>query len=140
MKSSLKLIAAIGKRGQLGLNGELPWGHAFPEDRRAFRHFTAGGVLIAGYRTFKTIAHLHKTADRIVIQDNQEKTPERFLGYVDRYFSDGKPIWIVGGAATYRRYLPLIPFTERYIAVLDYDGPADVWMPEFVLPDDKDPD
>jgi dihydrofolate reductase len=124
----IKLIAAVGRSGQLGLKGGLPWGDLFPEDRNEFRRRTAGGVVIVGHRTWPTVRHLQDTAGRSFLHDNTGVTPH---GFLDLYEIDPtQTVWIAGGASTYLRWLPMV--TERVITVLDFDGPADVWMPRTV--------
>lgn len=121
----IKLIAAVGKNGELGLNGGLPWGNLFPEDRKQFRDMTAGGVIIVGARTWPSVRHLDGTHDRALLCDNTGVTPLEFLKLY-RIELD-QTVWIAGGAKTYLRWLPLVG--EKHITVLDWTGPADTWMP-----------
>ena len=43
------LIAAVGRQGQIGLNGRLPWRH--PEDLQWFKEQTMGKVVVCGFNT-----------------------------------------------------------------------------------------
>ncbi len=43
------LIAAVGRQGQIGLNGRLPWRH--PEDLQWFKEQTMGKVVVCGANT-----------------------------------------------------------------------------------------
>ena len=51
----VRVICAIGKHGQLGLNGRLPWegnpGTDYKADVQQFFALTRGHVVIAGPRT-----------------------------------------------------------------------------------------
>jgi dihydromethanopterin reductase len=119
----LKLIAAVGKRGQIGLNGELPW--HLPEDLVNFRRLTTNGLLIMGHRTLQSCKHLDGTFGRQLLLDRADLLPEdvdslRVLGG----FAD---VWVCGGAKTYQRWMPHVHTTV--ITLVDYDGPADVYMP-----------
>ncbi|KOX53880.1 hypothetical protein ADL19_15020 [Streptomyces purpurogeneiscleroticus] len=127
MIPDVRLIAAVGKSGQLGLNGGLPWGDLFPEDRRAFREATRNNVVIVGHVTWETVKHLQGTAGRDFFKDNSNLRPEGFLRL---YGLEDRQVWIAGGAKTYLRWLPFV--SERRITVLDWDGPADVFMPREV--------
>ena len=40
----------------------------------------------------------------------------------------GWPIWIAGGAHTWRAFAPHINGL-KLISIVDYDGPADAWFP-----------
>jgi len=113
------LIAAVGKRGQLGLNGEMPWHD--PEDLRFFRAMTLGRRVVFG---MATLIRLPDLPGREVIADNPLVSPVEFLAR----HGDVDQIWIGGGAKTYARYLPFV--RRSFVTHVDYDGPADVWMPQ----------
>lgn len=121
----IKLIAAVGKNGELGLEGDLPWGNLFPEDRQAFRDKTTDGIVIVGHRTWPSVRRLDGTHGRAILCDNTGLTPRDYLSLYR--IEPGRTVWIAGGAKTYLRWLPLVG--ERHITVLDWTGPADVWMP-----------
>lgn len=131
--ADIRLIATVGKRGQIGLDGGLPWGDAFPEDRKRFAELTTGGILIAGARTGARLVHIDGTFGRTLLIDAGTLRDSPGLGEAPdaiaaRLCGHGpRTIWIIGGAATYRRWLPYV--TECVIRRLDYDGPADTWMP-----------
>jgi dihydrofolate reductase len=121
MEPDIRLIAAVGRQGQLGLGGQLPWKD--PADLRWFREQTQGGVVLMGRRTHVAVGELPgrfraswggKTDPSVVIKT-----------IVARW--DKRTIWVAGGAHTYKSFLPFVR-----IAVLtlnDYEGEADVYMP-----------
>ncbi len=117
----VRLIAAIGRRGQLGLAGHLPWHE--PEDLAWFRQQTLGGVVVMGFRTARIVGAL---PDRTVVPWLGQE-PAAFLEDVARNHP-GRTIWIAGGAKTYARFLPHV--RRAIVTLIDYDGPADVWMPQ----------
>ena len=53
--ADIRVICAIGKRGQLGLKGHMPWegdrGRAFVVDVERFFEITRGHVIVCGPRT-----------------------------------------------------------------------------------------
>src|SRR5690349_23349142 len=57
--SDVRSICAIGQRGQLGLNGRLPWEgrteRPFVEDVERFFELTRGHILIAGPATTNSV-------------------------------------------------------------------------------------
>lgn len=124
--SQITLIAAVGRRGQLGLNGDMPWGRGHPEDLKRFREKTTGGIVIVGHNTWRWVAHLDGTHGRIFLEDNLRWTPFELAERLARRF-DNPNIWIAGGAKTYARWMTRC--TAFDITRLPYDGPADVWMP-----------
>lgn len=155
----VNLIAAVGKSGQLGMNGKLPWYD--PEDLKWFRQETFGDVVVFGSKTYDDLPNLDgrviirvsrviirvsrylKRHIRLHIVDNISRKPsidntevnitvtvlpnaEEVLSYLQSEFPN-KNIWIAGGAQIYELFLPYVDKT--YISHIDYDGPADTWMP-----------
>jgi dihydrofolate reductase len=53
MKSGLALMVAVARNGAIGRKGDLPWAHAYPEDRAWFEETTRGHVLVMGKRTYQ---------------------------------------------------------------------------------------
>lgn len=125
------LIAAVGKSGQIGLNGDLPWGRTMKDDLRWFREQTTGGILIAGSTTAHSMPYpLGK--GRSVYVWRRYYRPADQIKFLREAFPE-RDIFIVGGTQTYRAFLP---FVERFlINRVDYDGPADTWFPFEALVD-----
>lgn len=117
---NVNLIAAVGRSGQLGLYGRLPWHD--PEDLRWFRSNTIGGVIIVGYRTAQMLPTL---PGRTTLVWERREAPERFLA---RIRETERTIWVAGGEKTYAAFMPFV--RRAYITRIDYDGPADTFMPE----------
>ncbi|MDB5582788.1 MAG: hypothetical protein JWR80_7964 [Bradyrhizobium sp.] len=122
MTQTVNLIAAIGRRGQLGLDRKLPWHNR--ADLAFFNRTTMGGVVIVGHRTGRAGV---KLLGRVLYVFGRENTPKGLLGLVELQYP-GWPVWIAGGAHTYRAFAPFINGL-RLISVVDYDGPADAWFP-----------
>lgn len=118
---TVNLIAAVGRRGQLGLDGKLPWKDA--KDLAWFRKMTMGGFVVVGPKTYHGLPPL---PGRYLFLDDKHREPLDIIAQL-RGISHNREIWIAGGAKTYARW---IPFVEHlHISKIDYDGPADVWMP-----------
>lgn len=118
MRPIVNLIAAVGRSGQLGLNGQMPW-----HDRRDlqwFKELTMGGIVVVGS---VTAAGLPPLVGRRVLVQTRYDHPEALL----RMLSPMDKLWIAGGAKTYERWMPYVD--RFYIGRVDYDGPADAWMP-----------
>lgn len=129
----VRLIAAIGRRGQIGLAGDMPWGRGFPEDLRRFRELTAGGIVLVGWRTWPTVERLQGTHGRRFIVDDVKLAPAEMLAQLQEPGVPGRkhrPIWIAGGAKTYVRYAPFVE--EVVIRRVPWDGPADTYLPDVV--------
>lgn len=124
----VRIIAAVGRRGQLGLDGSLPW--IDPDDLRWFRQQTTAGYMIAGPKTYEPLSWRGASfnSGRTLLKDDFKVAPAQFLAKAD-IGRTGEIIWIIGGAKTYQRWLASGLVRIAVITLIDYDGPADIWMP-----------
>ena len=120
----IRAMCAIGRRGQLGLAGRLPWeGHEGPEfaaDVARFFAVTRGHVLIAGPRTFRSVPDFAR-ADRTVVELRSHMAPPKVLAA----FAD-RDVFVGGGPAVWTSYAAYIEHWD--VTRLPYDGPADRWF------------
>ena len=120
----VRSMCAIGKRGQLGLEGRLPWegakGPEFKADVERFWAETRGHVIMAGPKTYHSIpAFAHE--ERTIVELRSHMVPEEMIArFADRviFIGGGPPVWDV--------YARLIRHWD--ITRLPYDGPADRWF------------
>ena len=120
----VRAILAIGQRGQLGLEGVMPWeGNADPEymaDVSRFFEVTRGHVLICGPKTFASIPDFVH-ADRTTFELRSWMWPAEVLArFPDRI------VFVGGGPAVWAAYAPFIQHWD--ITRLPYDGEADRWF------------
>ena len=119
--ADVRAMCAIGRRGQLGLRGGLPWeGETAPEykaDVRRFFAVTRGHVLIAGPRTWASIPPSAFESRTIVRIRSAEAPAEVIARFPDRvvYVGGGPPVW-----AAYARFVRHWDITR-----LPYAGDAD---------------
>lgn len=122
--ADVRAICAIGRSGQLGLNGVLPWEGArerpFVEDVERFFEITRGHVLVAGPRTVASFPEFARV-DRTIVEIRSSDKPEDVLSrFADRV------VYIGGGPSVWDVYAPLIRHWD--INRVPYDGPADRWF------------
>lgn len=122
--ATVRVICAIGRSGQMGLEGRLPWeGNRAPEykaDVARFFDITRGHVLAAGPRTIASVPDFARTdRDLFVLRSNMdpEVTLARFAGRIV-YIGGGPPVW-----DSYARFVSHWDITR-----LPYDGAADRWF------------
>jgi dihydromethanopterin reductase len=121
---------AIGKHGQLGLNGRLPWegnpGTEYKADVQRFFALTRGHVVIAGPRTIASFPDWARS-ERTLVEIHSADEPNAILkSYCDRvvYVGGGPPVW--------NAYAHLIRHWD--VTRLPYDGEADRYFdPELVV-------
>jgi dihydromethanopterin reductase len=120
----VRAMCAIGRSGQLGLDGGMPWeGNKAPEfvaDVARFFDLTRGHVIMAGPTTVASMPAWARK-DRTVIEIRSHMHPEDMLArYPDRviYIGGGPPVW-----DAYAKHI-----RHWDITVLPYDGEADRWF------------
>jgi dihydromethanopterin reductase len=122
--ADIRVICAIGRRGQLGLNGRLPWeGNTGPDylaDVARFFELSRGHVLLVGPRTYASIPPF-AFEDRTIVEIRSSMRPREVI---DRY--EDRVIIIGGGPSVYAAYAPLIRHWD--INRLPYDAEADRWF------------
>ena len=95
----IRAMCAIGRRGQLGLNGRMPWegakGPEYTADVQRFFELTRGHVILLGPRTYRSVpAFAHE--DRTVVAIRSGERPADVIArYPDRvvYIGGGPPVW-----------------------------------------------
>ncbi len=122
--ADVRAMCAIGLKGQLGLNGRLPWegnkGREYVADVARFFDVTRGHVLIAGPTTIASVPRF-AYEDRTIAVIRSDMDPEAVLAqFPDRvvYIGGGPPVWTA--------YAPYIRHWD--ITRLPYDGEADRWF------------
>ena len=120
--ADVRVICAIGRRGQLGLNGQLPWeGATGPEyiaDVQRFFDLTRGHVLMAGPKTAGAVPDFARKWMTVVVIRSSSPPPEEMIAKFP-----GRVVFIGGGPAIWSVYAPIIRHWD--ITKLPYDGDAD---------------
>jgi dihydromethanopterin reductase len=124
MAADVRAMCAIGRRGQLGLGGGMPWeGNKGPEyaaDVDRFFQVTRGHVIMAGPVTAASIPEFARK-DRTVFELRSSMPPEEALARFPN-----RVIFIGGGPPVWDAYAPFIRHWD--VTVLPYDGEADRWF------------
>ena len=117
----VRVICAIGKRGELGLNGRMPWegnsGAAYKADVQRFFALTKGHVVIAGPRTFASFPDWARH-DRTVVEIHTSDDPR---AVIKKY--RGRVVYVGGGPSVWKAYAPFV--THWDVTHLPYEGEAD---------------
>jgi dihydromethanopterin reductase len=130
MTTDVRVICAIGQRGQLGLDGRLPWegarGRDYVADVERFFDITRGHVIAAGPRTIASVPDFARV-DRTWVVIRSHEPPEDVIAR-----HDGRVLYIGGGPAVWDAYARFVRHWD--ITRLPYDGDADRWFkPEWLV-------
>ncbi len=126
----VRAMCAVGQRGQLGLDGRLPWeGARGPEhvaDVRRFFEMTRGHVIVLGRRTRASVPRF-AYEDRTVVEIRSSQRPSDVIAM----FPD-RVIYVGGGPPVWTSYAPFIRHWD--VTRLPYDGDADRWFdPSWII-------
>jgi dihydrofolate reductase len=138
----LSLIAAIGKKNELGINNQLLWN--LPSDLKHFRDITSGHPVIMGRKTFESIGRPLPNRKNIVItRDASYSAPGIFVAHsLDEALQlvareqgskfeevdEEVEAFVIGGG---QLYLEALPRANRlYLTHVDAELSADTYFPE----------
>ena len=122
--ADVRAMCAIGQRGQLGLNGRLPWegnkSREYVADVARFFDVTRGHVIIAGPRTVASIPAF-AYEDRTICEIRSMNHPAEVLAWFPE-----RVVFVGGGPPVWKTYAPFVRHWD--ITRLRYDGDADRWF------------
>ena len=134
----LGIIAAVGRRGELGRAGDLIW--HLPGDLRRFKAVTVGHPVIMGRKTWDSLPKKPLPGRRniVVTRDEAWSSPgaERARSLEDALAmcDAGEMPYVIGGASVYAEAMPYATSLSLTLVDAECDD-ADVFFPE-VSPDD----
>lgn len=127
----INMIAAVGQRGELGFQGNIPWRNEIPADLLKsdlgwFAKQTAGGVLVVGGRTYEEMLTMGFNPGDREVKRWDGRTPARPFLTTLQLGHPGQEIWICGGGHTYATFMP---YVQRFhISLIPWTGQADVYL------------
>lgn len=129
----LKIIAAIGKNNELGMNNNLIWD--LKKDLKFFRDNTMGHPIVMGYNTFLSLPKLLPGRKHIVLTHNDTELPDAVSKYdnIKKLLNDLKEynddVYVIGGASIYSQFIDYA--NELILTEIDAtEENADVFFPE----------
>lgn len=138
------LIAAAGINNQIGYQGKLPW--RIKEELSFFKQITTNNTILMGKNTWLSIGKplpdrvtivLSKTLTREELPDGVHLAKSKIEALeIARAYRENK-LFICGGEQVYKAFLD--DYTSLIISRVNYDGPADAWLPKLDLSDYKPP-
>lgn len=98
------IVVAYGKNGEIGANGDLPWGRKLPADLANFKRLTTGGSIVMGRKTFESIGSKPLPNRENIVVSSRPTGVAGVLTAVDlasAYALARYPVFIIGGARVY---------------------------------------
>lgn len=130
MKVKFIAIAALGKNREIGLNGTLPWN--IPDEYEHYKKIVKGHYVLIGRKNFEANDSDVEGTKPLVLSKSDPKYYQN-MNQVIQFAEDNQidTIFVIGGAEIYNLTLPYI--SEFYCSVVDYEGPADKYFPEYMF-------
>lgn len=131
MKPTINMIAAVGKNGEIGRKGEIPW--RIPSDFKYFKDKTLGHTIVMGRKTWMSLPNRPlKDRRNIVISTTGiglygVETYTSLAAAIDACRVE-KELWIIGGERLYEeglKFASAVFLTE----VMDVFPDADAFFP-----------
>ena len=131
---NLSLIAAIGCKNELGMDGHLIW--KIPDDLKFYREMTLGKFIIMGRKTFETMPYGALDGRKPIILSSKNlddyfdvscfNNVEQLLNFVSM---TPEEFMVVGGAKVYEELLPYVK--TMYLTEIMKNHRADAYFPLF---------
>ncbi|QCG76057.1 dihydrofolate reductase [Pseudomonas phage vB_PaeM_PA5oct] len=132
----IEIIAAIGPKLEIGLNGRLPWNY-ISEDMAHFKKHTIGKCVIMGKTTFESLNKIPLSGrTNIVMSTNEIYTGvcnvRSVKDALDTAMIKDKGIAVIGGASVYKQFegiatkLVITHIPDKYILSADTYFPIDL--------------
>ncbi|MBP9998812.1 MAG: dihydrofolate reductase, partial [Bacteroidales bacterium] len=126
------IIAAIGRKNELGVNGDLPWHIA--EDLKYLKRTTLGCPVIMGRTTYESLPFKPLKGRKNIVLSRKELSIEGVccVKDIEAAFAqvEGEPrCFVMGGASIYAQTMDCVD--KLYITHVNAEVPqADVFFPE----------
>lgn len=130
------IMAAMGKKWELGNRNKLPW--HLPDDLKRFREITRGHPIIMGRKTYESIGKVLPERKNIIVTRNPEYSVPggTVVGSMEDAFQEARKdkgtnedIFVIGGGEIFKLALPYAD--KMYLTFVDGEIPADTYFPEF---------
>lgn len=127
------LIAAIGKKGELGNENKLIW--RIKGDLQNFKDNTMGKKILMGRKTFESLPGMLSGREILVATrhddvENASVTIVKDLdSFIDQYKHSSEEVFICGGAEIYEKFLPHC--NKMIITEIHDTAEADTFFPDF---------
>ncbi len=132
---SYSIIAAVGKKNELGKNGGLCFN--IPGDLKYFKNITKGHTILMGANTFFSLPKILPGRKHLVLSGHGGDFPEGVIVYksIEELFKDypldsKEEIFVIGGGRVYASFLEYAD--KLYLTEVDAEDPdADTFFANF---------
>jgi dihydrofolate reductase len=137
----LAAVVAMDEGRVIGFENGLPW--RLPEDMAHFKALTSGGIVLMGRKTWESLPLkfrplpnrvnivVSRTPDQLQLPAGvlSAGAPDEALELARGQAGSGQRIWVIGGAAVYRAFMPLLE--EIHLTLVRGVHQGDATFPPF---------
>jgi len=122
-------IAAMSRNRVIGADGKIPW--YISEDLKFFKRTTLGHIIVMGRKTYDSLGKPLPGRENWVLSRGAQIEGVTMLRSLDAIQdpSDGRKLYIIGGAELYTALLPTC--SELLLTHVDHEVEGDTFFPEF---------
>lgn len=128
----IKAILAHGLNGEIGQEGDMPWGRSLPKDLEYFKEMTLYQDVVVGHKTFKTLPFKGRgfpDRDTLVLSRGHLDHPVHtndshwlyFFSEEELELEQNPNLWFAGGATIYQQFWEHV--TEAHITTVKQSYP-----------------
>ncbi len=132
----VSIIAALGKRNELGRDNKLPW--YIKEDLAHFKKITSGHTVIMGRKTYESIGKPLPNRLNIIITRNKNFHALNCVVLHDLNEAlefaksrNEKEVFIIGGSAVFAQGMDKAD--KLYLTIIDGEFAADTFFPDYSM-------
>ena len=105
----IKAILAVGENGEIGQNGDMPWGRGLPKDLEYFKEHTLDQTVVMGKKTFESLPCFlpSRVSAVLTTKDFPTMESESLDAYIYKIREDEvvcQGDWLIGGASIYEQF------------------------------------
>jgi dihydrofolate reductase len=122
-------IAAMSRNRVIGADGKIPW--YISEDLKFFKRTTLGHIIVMGRKTYDSLGKPLPGRENWVLSRGAQIEGVTMLRSLDAIQepSDGRKLYIIGGAELYTALLPTC--SELLLTHVDNEVEGDTFFPDF---------
>ena len=123
-------IAALGKNREIGLKGAVPWD--LPDEYDHFKRTVKHQYVLIGRKNYELHGEQVDGSTPLVLSKSDPRyysDMNEILEFAEK--NKVEVIYVMGGAQIYDLTPPYI--SEFLCSVVDYEGPADQYFPEYLF-------
>lgn len=132
-KPKISIIAAVGKKRELGKNNQLLW--HLSGDLKHFKELTTGHAVIMGQKTYESIGRPLPNRLNIVLSKDPDFKPDGVgvCNNIDKAIhvarDNNQDIFIIGGGSVYAQTINLAD--KLYLTKVNKEYDADTFFPDY---------